>query len=79
MNIKRSIFRSVNGLINKFGILLSVPEVIHGSPAFSGATLWARRQKDMKYYFDILQGVKGGGSREWCALGVRYFNRIISR
>ena len=34
--------------------------MIHGSPAFSGATLWARRQKDMKYYFDILQGVKGG-------------------
>lgn len=60
MNLKRSIFRGINRFLNKFGILISKPEIIHGSPAFSGATLWARRQNDMRFYFNLIQNIKGG-------------------
>jgi hypothetical protein len=52
-------FRITNKFLNKFGILLSKPGTIHGSPAFSGATLWARRLNQMKIYFDLVEGVEG--------------------
>ncbi len=60
MNVSRSLFRGVNKIINKFGFLLSKPEKIHGSPAFSGATLWCRRLNDMKYFYGLIKDVKGG-------------------
>jgi hypothetical protein len=48
-----------NKILNRFGVLLSVPETVHGSPAFSGATLWARRLHQTRYYFDQLDNVEG--------------------
>jgi len=59
MNITRSTFRFVNKLLNRFGILLSKPEIIHGSPAFSGATLFARRLNDTRFFHDIVKDVDG--------------------
>jgi hypothetical protein len=55
----RKVFRFANRILNKFGVLLSVPEVIHGSPRFSGATLWARRLNGLKFYLDKTRGVEG--------------------
>jgi hypothetical protein len=57
--IARFLFRLMNRILNRFGVLLSKPEVIHGSPAFSGACLWARRLNSMKYFFDLIGGVEG--------------------
>lgn len=52
-------FRAANKVLNRFGLLLSVPEIIHGSPRFSGATLWARRLNGLKYYFEKTRNVEG--------------------
>lgn len=59
MRAGRKIFRYTNKILNKFGVLLSVPEVIHGSPRFSGATLWARRLNGLKFYLDKTRDVEG--------------------
>lgn len=55
----RSSFRITNKFLNRFGVLLSFPETIHGSPAFSGATLWARRLHQTRFYFNQLENVEG--------------------
>jgi hypothetical protein len=59
LRLSRYSFRMTNGLLNRFGILLSKPSVIHGSPAFSGATLWARRLNQTKMFFDLTYDVPG--------------------
>ena len=59
LRIKRRIFRLLNRFLNKFGVLLSVPDCIHGSPAFSGATLYSRRLIRMKHFFSLISKVEG--------------------
>lgn len=59
MILSRSLSRLVNRLLNPFGILVSKPEVIHGSPAFSGSTLWARRLNETKFFYDLVKDVDG--------------------
>jgi len=54
-----NIFRLSNRLLNPLGILISKPEVIHGSPRFSGATLWSRRLYDFRFYFELLHDIEG--------------------
>ena len=57
--IKRKLFRLINNIINPFGILLSKPEIIHGSPAFSGATTFSRKVNMFRYFYDKTLGVDG--------------------
>ncbi len=57
--LARFAFRFLNRVLNRFGILISKPEMIHGSPAFSGATLWARRLNSTRYFFDLIRDVEG--------------------
>ena len=52
-------FRFTNKIINKFGILLSKPEVIHGSPAFSGAVTQSRKNFIFKPFYDMISDVEG--------------------
>lgn len=52
-------FRFTNKIINKFGILLSKPEVIHGSPAFSGAVTQSRKNFIFKPFYDMIADVEG--------------------
>lgn len=59
IRLSRYSFRMTNRLLNRFGILLSKPSVIHGSPAFSGATLWARRLNQTRIFFDLIADVQG--------------------
>lgn len=60
VRLQRTGFRITNRLLNRFGLLLSKPAFIHGSPAFSGATLWARRLNQMRPYYDLVRDVEGG-------------------
>jgi O-methyltransferase len=55
----RTMFRLANRVLNPAGILLSKPGVIHGSPAFSGATTWSRRLLAIEEALDMVEGVEG--------------------
>ena len=57
--IKRKIFRTINKIINPMGLLLSKPEIIHGSPAFSGATTFSRKVFMFRYFYDKIKDVDG--------------------
>ncbi|MGA2079040.1 MAG: TylF/MycF/NovP-related O-methyltransferase [Holophaga sp.] len=57
--VTRKLFRFTNKILNKRGLLLSKPEVIHGSPALSGATQWSRRLVNMRQLFNLIEKVEG--------------------
>ena len=57
--LKRKIFRLINKAINPTGLLLSKPEIIHGSPAFSGATTFSRKLQQFRYFYDKINNVDG--------------------
>ena len=57
--LKRKLFRILNSIINPFGILISKPKIIHGSPAFSGATLFSHRIHTFRYFYDKILNVDG--------------------
>lgn len=60
VRLQRSVFRLTNRIIRPYGLLLSKPGIIHGSPSFSGATLWARRLNQMRPYVEMVRNVEGG-------------------
>lgn len=55
----RLAFRTVNHALASGGLLLSIPESLHGSPRFSGATLWARKLYQLRPFFRQVHGVQG--------------------
>lgn len=55
----KSAFRLTNRFINKFGVLISKPEIIHGSPAFSGAVTQSRKNFMLKYFYDMIADIEG--------------------
>jgi len=57
--IKRKLFRFINSLVNPLGILISKPKIIHGSPAFAGATLFSRKVHMFRFFYDKIQNVNG--------------------
>lgn len=57
--VLRLAFRTTNSILNRFGILISRPEAIHGSPAFSGATLQSRKIFGLKNFMIWLRMWKG--------------------
>jgi hypothetical protein len=57
--LKQKLFRILNSIINPFGILISKPEIIHGSPAFSGATLFSRKVHIFRFFYDKILNVDG--------------------
>jgi hypothetical protein len=59
VRVARRIFRSTNKVLNSWGILLSKPGVIHGSPAYSGATLWARRLNQQNFFYQKIRHLDG--------------------
>lgn len=58
-NQLRFVVRKTNTYLSRFGVLLSKPEVIHGSPAFSGATTMSRKDFIFKYFFDQVSTIAG--------------------
>ena len=57
--IARFLFRSLNKIINKFGFVISKPDVVHGSPAFSGALVFSRRAFQTYDFFKEIDNVEG--------------------
>src|ERR1700716_1282268 len=58
-SVLRTGMRVANRVVNPFGVLISRPELIHGSPRFSGATLWSRRLFQLRHYFKMIENVEG--------------------
>jgi hypothetical protein len=56
----RRMFRLTNQVLKPWGILISKPEIIHGSPAYSGATMWARRLNHMNFFYQKIRAIEGG-------------------
>jgi len=54
-----SLFRFTNRITNKFGILISKPELLHGSPAFSGAITHSRKLFIFKQFYDLIADIEG--------------------
>jgi len=57
--VARKIFRQLNAFLNLFGLVLSKPDFIHGSPAFSGSLMLSRRMFLAKSVFKKTQGISG--------------------
>ncbi len=55
----RNIFRLLNKILNKFGILLSKPDFIHGSPAFNGSLVLSRRMFQTKEFLNAVSNIEG--------------------
>ena len=55
----RSTSRLLNWILNPFCIVISKPDVVHGSPAFSGALVFSRRLFQTKMYLDQVKDVDG--------------------
>jgi len=60
LRLARRTFRFINQLLNPWGLLLSKPGIIHGSPAYSGATMWARRLNQMNFFYQQVKALEGG-------------------
>jgi hypothetical protein len=57
--VGRAAFRSINRLLKGFGLVLSKPDFVHGSPAFSGALVLSRRMFQTKGLLESLEQVEG--------------------
>ena len=57
--VARIVFRVVNKLLNRFGVVLSKPDFIHGSPAFSGALVLSRRMFQTRDILERVSDVEG--------------------
>jgi hypothetical protein len=57
--IARNLFRLFNRLLRKLGFVLSKPDFVHGSPAFSGALVLSRRMFQTKEFLDAISDVEG--------------------
>jgi len=57
--VGRAMFRGINGLLKRFGLVLSKPDFVHGSPAFSGALVLSRRMFQTKDLLEKLDQVEG--------------------
>lgn len=55
----RFIFRSFNYLIRPFGLVLSKPDFVHGSPAYSGVLAYSRRLFQNQFFLNQLKFVEG--------------------
>ena len=51
--------RLLNWIFNRFGIVISKPDFVHGSPAFSGALVFSRRLFQTKMHLDQVKDVDG--------------------
>ena len=64
----RAIFRLLNRFLYKVGFVLSKPDFIHGSPAFSGSLVFSRRAFQTQEFFQQIADVEGDifeGSVHW--------------
>lgn len=52
-------FRSLNRLLKELGLVLSKPDIVHGSPAFSGALVLSRRMFQTKMLLGKVEDVEG--------------------
>ena len=52
-------FRLVNLIAKRFGIVISKPDIIHGSPAFTGSLVFSRRLFQTKEHLDAVRDVDG--------------------
>jgi O-methyltransferase len=55
----RFLFRFSNSKLKKLGLVISKPEIIHGSPAFTGATTFSRKIFIFRKFYEMIEDVEG--------------------
>lgn len=55
----RFLFRFINSKLKRLGLVISKPEIIHGSPAFTGATTFSRKIFMFRKFYEMIEDVEG--------------------
>jgi len=55
----RFLFRFTNSKLKRLGLVISKPETIHGSPAFTGATTFSRKIFIFNKFYSMIEDVEG--------------------